>query len=376
MSQIIIKKRGACESLFPFLIRRGVKRVLLVCDPAFYSLKMREDFKKCPVEYTVFDGFRPNPRYEDVCRGVEAFRERGCDGIVAVGGGSALDVAKCIKLFSALEPGVNYLEQTLRASSVPLAAVPTTSGTGSESTRFAVIYYQGVKQSISSPAAIPDLAVLDADVLDTLPVYQKKCTMSDALCQGVEAWWSVHSTARSRELSRRAVEGVMRAMDGYLKNDPEKNEEMLAAANLAGQAINIAQTTAAHAMSYKLTSLFGVPHGRAVACCLPHVWRYMLEHPERCVDARGGAYLKGVFEEIAGLFGCKDAADAPGFLSDLFGKVFRDERPAEFQQDKLELLVESVNPVRLGNNPVELSRDGIRGIYRRILNYEFSCSRQ
>lgn len=368
MKQVIIHSRNAAQVLFPFFAECRTQKFLLVCDGAFGYLKLSKEFEKCPVPYTVFDQFTPNPLYEDVLKGVELFRKQDCDTVVAVGGGSSLDVAKCIKLFSTMEPNKNYLQQEPQENHVPLIAIPTTSGTGSESTQFAVIYYQGVKQSISSPAAIPQMAILDADVLDTLPLYQKKCTMLDALCQAIESWWSVNSTDESRRLSRQSVRMILDAMDGYLANCPNENDVMLRAANLAGQAINITQTTAAHAMSYKLTSLFGLPHGRAVAVCLPHVWQYMLDHSEYCVDTRGRAYVSETLKDISLEIGCDNLNDAPKRMADLYAALFREETAENFRMEELELLVGAVNPVRLKNNPVALNLNAIRSLYSCILH--------
>ena len=370
MHQTILCRRNAAQTLFPFLEQCKTEKFLLVCDSAFSYLKLSKDFDRCPVPYVVFDQFSPNPLYEDVCKGVEMFRRRGCDAIVAIGGGSTMDVAKCIKLFSTLDPNKNYLKQKTEENHIPLIAVPTTSGTGSESTRFAVIYYQGDKQSISSLNAIPQLAILDGDVLDTLPIYQKKCTMLDALCQGIESWWSVNSTEESRMLSKHAVRLILDSMKGYLDNNPKGNESMLKAANLAGQAINITQTTAAHAMSYKLTSLFGLPHGRAVAVCLPHVWEYMLHHPEYCVDSRGASYVREILTDISEEIGCKDAADAPKQMQNLYNTLFDNEVSEGFRTEELHLLAESVNPIRLKNNPVFLNLEAIRFLYTHILAAE------
>lgn len=367
MEQTIIYRRNAAPTVFSVLTERKAEKVLLVCDSAFQSLKFSKDWDSCPITYVKFDAFTSNPLYEDVCAGTDLFRKKGCDTIVAIGGGSTIDVAKCIKLFSTMDPNENYLKQELEENHIPLIAIPTTSGTGSESTRFAVIYYQGMKQSISSPAAVPDITILDADVLDTLPLYQKKCTMMDALCQGIESWWSVNSTEESKVLSRRAVRMILDAMDGYLNNRPEENETMLKAANLAGQAINITQTTAAHAMSYKLTSLFGIPHGRAAFVCLPYVWEYMLEHPENCVDSRGQTYLQQILSDIAKEIGCNKVKQAPSRMRELYVSLFHNEPSENFRIEELELLVQSVNPVRLKNNPVELNLEAIHALYERIL---------
>lgn len=367
MKQTILCKRNAIQTVFSFLSEIKSKKFLLVCDAAFPFLKLSKEFDNCPIAHVTFDSFTPNPLYEDICRGTDLFRKKGCDAIVAVGGGSTMDAAKCIKLFSTMDSNQNYLEQEPKENHIPLIAVPTTAGTGSESTRFAVIYYQGVKQSVSSLSAIPQIAVLDAEVLDTLPIYQKKCTMMDALCQGIESWWSVNSTEESKMLSRRAVRIIMDSMEDYLKGGQEANEAMLKAANLTGQAINITQTTAAHAMSYKLTSLFGLPHGRAVAICLPHIWSYMLSHMEECIDHRGREYLLETLADIAGELKCKNAQDAPKKMKDLYANLFANERPENFRMEELNLLVESVNTVRLKNHPVVLSVEAINELYRSIL---------
>ena len=163
---------------------------------------------------------------------------------------------------------------------------------------------------------------------------------------------------------------ILDAMDGYLANCPNQNDEMLRAANLAGQAINITQTTAAHAMSYKLTSLFGLPHGRAAAVCIPYVWQYMLEHPEHCADSRGQVYLMETLADIAREIGCDNLNDAPKRIADLYTALFREETPENFRMEELELLAGAVNPVRLKNNPVALSLEAIRSLYSRILRKE------
>lgn len=108
---------------------------------------------------------------------------------------------------------------------------------------------------------------MDASVLKTLPDYQKKATMCDALCHAIESFWSVNSTDKSKEYSMAAIQNVMKHMDGYLANTDEGNAGMLLAANTAGKAINITQTTAGHAMCYKLTSMFSSAHGHAAILC-------------------------------------------------------------------------------------------------------------
>ena len=279
---------------------KGSAKILLVCDSSFPYLSIKSDIERVEVSYVVFDQFTPNPLYEDVCKGVELFNSAQCDTILAVGGGSSLDVAKCIKLYCKMDKDRLYMEQEYKDTGVKLVAIPTTAGTGSESTRYAVIYYDGKKQSVTHDSIVPDVAILEPKVLKSLPLYQKKCTMMDALCQGIESWWSVNSTDESKELSREAVETIMHWWHEFIFENTEASAEaIMHAANLAGQAICITQTTAPHAFSYKITSLYKLPHGHAVAICLPEIWSYMLGHIENCVDIRGGKFVEEVFDNIA-----------------------------------------------------------------------------
>ena len=250
------------------------RKTMLVCGGSLDRLSIAGAVSELAA--VRFSGFSPNPLYEDVAAGVALFRETECDAILAVGGGSAMDVAKCIKLFATMDHAQLYLGQPYEDNDILLAAIPTTAGTGSESTRHAVIYYKGEKQSISHPSVVPGFVCLLPEVLENLPVYQKKCTMLDALGQAIESWWSVSAAAESIEYSRKAICLIKQYSKAYIE-EGRHAEEILLASNYAGRAINITATTAAHAMSYKLTSLYGIPHGHAVGLCLPEVWAEMAD---------------------------------------------------------------------------------------------------
>ena len=377
----------------------GSRKVLLVCDSSYPFISIGPQVESAisgvGSPLLKFSDFASNPLEESVLKGVDLFTKEACDTLVAVGGGSSIDVAKCIKLYA-------------KAPETKLIAIPTTAGTGSESTRFAVIYAQGKKQSITDDCIVPDFAILEPSVLESLPLYQKKCTMMDALCQGLESWWSVNSTDASRILSRRAVQMILSNWSDYLASEahscrpgsaslhpsqspfrhtgselpsdspasgplpftwpraatpPGMNmppEAIMEAANLAGQAICITQTTAPHAFSYKLTSMYGLPHGHAVAICLPEIWDFMLANIEKCSDPRGPQYLQGVFEEISQLI------NPEGFRALLAELELTAPSAAE---GDIALLAASVNPIRLANNPVPISQQDAGEIYSRILNY-------
>lgn len=369
MKQNIICGQGLGLKLENLLTQYDCHKFLLVCDSSFDFLSIKESITSCLIPYVIFDKFTPNPFYEDVCKGVTLFNQEDCDAIVAVGGGSSLDVAKCIKLYAKMDPNKNYLEQEYQDSEIPLIAIPTTAGTGSESTRYAVIYYEGKKQSVTHDSIIPNVAVLDYTVLKTLPLYQKKCTMLDALCQGIESWWSVNSTEESRIYSEKAVRMIMEHYRSYIfENDEKAAEQIMLAANYSGRAINITQTTAAHAMSYKLTSLYKLSHGHAVSICLPRIWEYMQNNPTACIDPRGYVYVKMIFDEISNAIGTKSVDEAILRFDELISELEIELPVSDNRELDLRLLTESVNPVRLKNNPTVLTENVIRELYSNIVS--------
>lgn len=368
--QKFIEVRDGYAQLDTWLDQAGIKRILLVCGKSVSLFKINDYFIELEEEGRVvrFSEFKPNPTYESVVEGVRRFHAEKCDGIIAVGGGSAMDVAKCIKLYSNLDDTKNYLEQFIVTNDIPLAVMPTTAGTGSEATRFAVIYYRGEKQSVMHESAVPSVVILDPSTLNTLPEYQRKSTMLDAFCHAVESFWSVNSTEESKDYSRQALKMILANMELYMRNTEDGNTGMLKAAYMAGKAINIAQTTAGHAMCYKLTSIYGIAHGHAAALCVSCLWEYMLAHLEDCIDYRGEYYLYNTFAELGRIMGCEDAECGAEKFADTLASLHM-LRPVAGNKD-IELLGESVNTERLKNNPIRLNREVIKKLYREMLKEE------
>lgn len=364
MGHIISGGGDAARKMEEILQVHDIKKLFVVHDAAFSFLQEAEQIKSLSVPKVFFSDFTPNPLYEDVKKGVMLFRNEACEAILAVGGGSTIDVAKCIKLYCKMNPDQNYLSQPAEDSGVLLIAMPTTAGTGSEATRFAVIYYNGEKQSVNHESIIPDYAILEKGVLRTLPLYQKKCTLLDALCQAIESWWSVNSCEESRLYAKKAISLIMENLDAYLTGDESAAEAVLLASNYAGRAINLTQTTAAHAMSYKLTSRYHIPHGHAVAICLPVLWRHMLAEPVRCIDERGAGHLVYVFKEIAEALQTETPESAVVKFENLLARL--NIEPPAIPEEDLDLLAASVNPDRLKNNPVALTREELRALYKKL----------
>lgn len=353
------------------------KKLFIVVDSSYPFLNIKKDIETLGVEKILFSDFTPNPLYEQVCKGIDLLKAELCDSILAVGGGSAIDVAKCIKLavlakegHSALIPPLVNTRVECDGSKIPFIAIPTTAGTGSESTHNAVMYYEGNKQTVTNDGVLPGFAILEPSVLKTLPLYQKKCTMMDALCQGIESWWSVNSTEESYEYSNKAIELIMNNWRKYIfENDDDAATKILLGANYGGRAINITATTAAHAMSYKITSLYNFPHGHAVAVCLPEIWKYMIGHMDKCLEKRGQGYLNSVFYDIAHTMGSETPTEAIVLFRSMMKDMDLSYPTPDFnlRPSDIEYLSSSVNPIRLKNNPIYLDETVIKMLYEEII---------
>lgn len=332
------------------------RRIFLVCGRSIDNLEIGQYLtllsQNTAADIIRFSAFEPNPDYRSVIRGVEIFREKRCDLIFAIGGGSAIDVAKCVKLFALSEMPPDELPQSPPLNDIPLFAMPTTAGSGSEATQFAVIYLNGKKQSITDASILPKYVFLDSRALKTLPDYQKKSAMLDALCHAVEAHWSVNSNLYVQAISCSAIRLILDNAEGYIGGDADSAHKIMTAANLAGQAINIARTTAAHAMSYKLTSVFGIAHGHAAFICLLG----LISRLSARVELREA--LDGLSEIIGG--------EPKKHLSELYLSSGL-QTPVCTDVDVIRELAAEVNVERLSNFPVKLTEQEIEDIYRNIL---------
>lgn len=367
MNNQIVTVQYSCRAL-PAEIASAVgnKKILAVCDRALLGQSCVRGLIEAIGCAAVFSDFEPNPEFGSVMAGKKLFESLGCGALLAVGGGSAMDVAKGIKYYAGscvTEPAVLECR-----NEIELIAVPTTAGTGSEATRFAVMYYEGEKRAAEHENLVPQFVILDASLLETLPGYQRASTAFDALCHATESLWSVKSTQQSRAYALEAIELFFANYRGYLDNDRAANEKMLACANLAGRAINISETTAAHAMSYKITKLKGLSHGHSAALCLPCVMRRIAANTEKTTDKRGGEFLNERLAELAAAFGCGSAGECAvlteKMLIDCFGKV-----KISFSQQEIDLLASSVNIERLSNSPVEFDLAAVRAAYAEVSQF-------
>lgn len=269
------------------------------------------------------------------------------DSVLAVGGGTVLDAGKLLAILGCTShsaPDLVNLDLS-QCKSLPLIAVPTTAGTGSEATSFAAAYIGGRKMSIAGPCMLPHGAIVDADLMTTLSPYITAYTGIDALSQAVESYWSRKSTEASRKYASEAITLAYKYLPyAVLEGDNQARIAMAQAAHLSGKAINITGTTAPHAFSYGFTFDCGIPHGHAVALTLPTFFRYNAE----IKDAR--------IQEICKLLNVANAEQASVVLHYLIRRIGLKTNLAELGIgfDKLAVVASKVDPVRLNNNPRQI----------------------
>lgn len=363
------------SQLNEYFSQREGKIFLLVHGKSMNKLRIGKFFDEVQNRYNVkiihFTDYHPNPDYESIEKGIDIWNSEKCNEIVAVGGGSAIDVAKCIKLFANMNPNENYLTQNIPPSDIQFLAIPTTAGSGSEATQFAVVYYEGNKYSVDNESALPNAVFFDSYSLQNLPEYQKKSTLLDALCHAIESSWSLKATIESQIYASEAIKLIFANKDLFVKKSPDIQccAYMLYAAHLAGKSINISRTTAGHAMSYKLTSLYNLAHGHAAALCVARIWPYMISL------SQDDDNLAKIFKNIAYAMNCKTVEDASMKFRNIIidwnlNKTLRLENDEHFN-DEVVLLANSVNVQRLSNNPIKISEDDMKMLYRKILTGSF-----
>lgn len=351
------------KDIFEFEKVSSCKKPFLCCGRSFEKTPAFE-YLRSKFDLTVWDNIRPNPRFEDMLEAAELFKKEKCDYMIGAGGGSPLDSAKMIKLLVTNDPKT-ALTEPMNDNDIGFFAVPTTSGTGSEATRYSVFYVnENIKHSVSNDAFLPDFVLLDESFIKTVPPYQRRATCLDALSHAIESYWSVKSNAESKEYAAKAIRLFVLNKAGYIANEDAANRGMLMASYYGGKAIDITSTTSAHAMCYNITMNCSTAHGHSVAVCLAEIWKYMNEHNERVNDPRGREYVLKTLDELGVLLGGKDSRDGAGIFASLL-KEFELKQPVAAPA-QIKEFVKSVNPAKLLSNPTVLEESDVEKIYNRV----------
>ncbi len=284
----------------------GIARPLVVSDTgvvaAGWAAQVMRSLETAGIDGVLFAGVTPNPKAEEVMAGALAYAENGCDGIVAVGGGSPMDCAKGIGIV--VSNGGHILDyegvDKIIVPMPPLICIPTTAGTSADVSQFAIINdtRRKTKIAIISKTIIPDVALIDPRTLTTKPPYLVACTGMDAIAHAVEAYVS---NAHSTMTDIHALEAI-RLLRGNLLDSYEHPEDLELKAKVmlgsmqAGLAFSNASLGALHAMAHSLGGYKNLPHGECNALLLPHVVdfnfpsaveRYKIVAETMGLDARG-----------------------------------------------------------------------------------------
>jgi len=321
--------------------------------------------------------FETEPKREELERLLGDFWSDDFSSILAVGGGSVIDMAK---LFKAFGGGVQKIEKVLHEGKeielcdVPLIVVPTTAGSGSEATHFAVIYDGKEKFSVAHEGLLPDEVWFEADLLLSVPRHIAASAAMDAFCQGIESYWSIHSTEESKSFAAESIRLAWRVMlPTVLEGDKRFVECMAMASNLAGKAINLTKTTACHAISYAFSSYYGVKHGHAVGLTIGEMLKFNAEVVEgELLDTRGVDYVAGVVKDICGMIGADGVDEGVKLISERMDAIGLARDFGELglvREEDLETIVRhGFNPQRVNNNPRRLDEADLRKMMNRLAN--------
>ena len=363
MIQTILKNISIVD-LYELVNSKKVNNIFLVTGKDSYVLSGAKEFIDSFI--SLFDNkilihrfcdFSTNPKLEEILKGVEKFKTNKCDFIIAIGGGSVIDFAKAINVIQCNErntPQELVLNNLVEEKGVELLAVPTTSGSGSEATHFAVVYISGKKYSLTHEFVLPNFVGLNYKFTMSQSPYQTACSGLDAFSQAIEAYWSLNATSVSDEFALKAFELIYKNLtSSVVIGDSLSRELVFRGANLAGRAINIAKTTAAHALSYSITTQYGIPHGHAVFLSIPNFLVYNFNlNTETTLDLDDVIMYKRKMENIFKILEVSDIRDAKIKLLQLAKTINVELSLSKLNIDKSELInVLDCNLERLKNNP-------------------------
>lgn len=275
---------GAINAIPDEIKGRGLSKILVASDPDLVKFgvtqKVTDILDKAGIEYKLYSDIKPNPTIENVQSGVEVYKEYGADGIVAIGGGSSMDTAKAIGIIinNPEFADVRSLEGVAptKCKSVPIIAVPTTAGTAAEVTINYVITdsEKNRKMVCVDVHDIPVVAVVDPDMMSTMPKGLTAATGMDALTHAIEGYITKGAWELSDMFHLKAIEVISRSLRDAVNNTKEGREGMALGQYIAGMGFSNVGLGIVHSMAHPLGALYDTPHGVANAIILPTVMEY------------------------------------------------------------------------------------------------------
>ncbi len=368
--------RGALASLGALATRYGT-RAMLVCGAGFARRsglleRALDSLQHAGVAATVFDEVRGEANLGTVEAGIEAARRMGVEAVIGLGGGSAIDTAKAVAGAAPLPGSIweYHGGRAIEAAGLPFIAVPTTSGTGAEVTKNAVLIdpRNDVKYSIRDDRWFARVALLDPETTLSMSPEVTAGTGSDALCQAIESYTSIGANAVTDALAYRAIEVIgANLTTAYSRpDDLDAREAMMVGSLMAGMAMASARLGGVHGMAHPLGSHYDIPHGVVCGLLLPYTMAYNLEYAAtkyaRIAAALGGD-TRGMDEE-------KAAGAAVDAVRDLLRRVNIPEHLSAYgvKEEAFDGIIEESLPSgSLKHNPRPLGAEDVRRILEAAL---------
>ena len=372
--------QGARENLAEEILKRGFKKVFLVSDKSLVEAgvtrKVEEELKKANIAYNLYSEIKPNPTIKNVLDGVEACRRAEADVIVSVGGGSSMDTAKGISIIMtnpdrADVRSLNGLSNT-KNKGLPLICLPTTAGTASEVTINYVITDEErkIKMVCVDPNDIPILAIVDTELMASMPKGLAAATGLDALTHAVEGYITKAHNLMSDMFHMQAIKLIFANLTKAVNDkDPNAIEMMGYAQYIAGMGFSNVGLGIVHSMAHQLGAVYDTPHGIANAMLLPTVMRFNGEDPATAQR----------FREILCEIGRPDAANLNDqdvintfvwMISELSKSVGVTQKISDYgaREEDIEMLAEKAmeDPCKPGN-PRDVTKEDFMRLYRQAM---------
>ena len=364
---------GSIRKLPSVIKEKGIGKVMVVTDKGLMSLNLLdglfEELDKAGISYVVYDGVQPNPSIENIEEAREMFVSNGCEAMIAFGGGSPMDCAKaaCARVVKPNKtiPQMRGVLKVMRKLP-PFFAVPTTAGTGSETTVAAVVSNTQTheKYAINDPCLRPKFAVLDPELTTGLPKKITSTTGLDALTHAVEAYIGKSNTRETEDYAEKATKLIFENLETCYNDgqNVEARGQMLLASFYAGMAFTRAYVGYVHAIAHNLGGMYGIPHGLANSVILPVV----LEEYGSTIYPR-----LAKLAEIVGINGQTEEELAKGFIAEIKAMNERMAIPTSFEQIKeediptiVERAMKEAHP--LYPTPVIFDADRLAQIVRKL----------
>ena len=334
--------------------KNGVERIMVVAGKSSFEKCGAEDIIEDleGIEYVVYNHFSENPKFEDMLGGIKLLNEFKPDVVLAVGGGSAMDIAKLIVAFADKDSADldAYMTgtKTLEALACPLWVAPTTAGSGSESTHFSVVYYKGKKHSVCMPVILPSIVFLDSILTYTVPRDVAVSGGLNVMCQAMESYWSNASTDESRVYAKEAMQLCLTSIIPALEGEIKEQRDLQYAGYLSGKASNLTKENSGYNFAHYLTQNHNVMHGHGVAVMLQYVFDYAIKEADESILRKCQSVAEVLDIELE---------EIPQFLEEMMEEFKIGNTVRELgvtTSDELKALCESVSTDDVKTNPVEL----------------------